>query len=154
MLFVFAVASCSQQQPQQAEEEKGKYKFIYYPNMNMYYDVAAGQYLFSIDSARTWQTINEPSTEQPATLGEGKVIYTDVKQVWKENEEHRQQHDGTIYNVLSGGAVVASAANEVSERKTPRKTVAKPAPVEEPKKKGLGKFLNNIFGKKKNKDQQ
>lgn len=141
------LASCSEK-----KEEVAKYKFYYYPGINMYYDVAAGQYVYSLDSARTWNTVNETSQEKPATLGDGIVIYSDVKQVWKQNETHRIQYNGSVFDIPVQEGEVASAGGEVKERKAAKKQVT--AEPEEPKKKGLGKFFNNLFGRKKKKEEQ
>ena len=150
LLFVVVVASSSCMSKK--TEELPKYQFYYYPNVNMYYDVAAGQYIYSLDSARTWNTINEISQEKPATLGNGVVLYSDQKQVWKQNEEHRVQHNGSMFNIPETKTKLASVEGEVKERKVARKPTVQQA--EEPKKKGLAKFFNNLFGKKNKKDEQ
>lgn len=129
-----------------------KYEFYYYPNVNMYYDVTAGQFIYSLDSARTWNSINEMTREQPATLGTATILHSDDREIWKQNEEHRRLYGGTIFNILTQENKYASVKEEVKERKAPVRTTK--AIQEEPKKKGLAKFFKNIFGKKKKEEQQ
>lgn len=143
--FVLAISSCSEKTE---AASVGKYQFYYYPKMNMYYDVAAGQYIYSIDSARSWLTVNETSSTQPPTLGDPQVIQTDSKQVWKQNEEHRQQYGGVILNVADATGSIAPTTDEVRERKAAKRTT-RTQTQDEQKKKGIGKFLENLFGKRK-----
>lgn len=144
--FTIAALSCMQ------KPEAPKYEFFYYPKVNMYYNVAAGQYIYSVDSARTWNTINETSPEPPATLGAAQIIKTGNKQVWNENEQHRSQYNGIILNVAAAEDEMVNNDTEVKDKKSLKKTAAKPTHKDQ-EKKGLGKFLNKIFGKKKKKEE-
>jgi hypothetical protein len=145
--MVVLLASCGNKQ----KVERGKYEFYYFPNTNVYYDVAAGQYIYSLDSATTWNAINEESKEPPATLGAKQVIYSDTKDVWKANAQHRQQYKGAIYNLMQDDDSAMEAASDASERKVAVKKPPLKKAEEKPKKKGLARFFNNLFGKKEKK---
>ncbi len=134
--------SCNQQQA------RGKYEFQYYPSVNMYFDVAQQQYIYSLDSARTWNTLKGTTEEKAASLGTPATVYSDEKEIWKLNEAHRQQYNGTIFNVAGNSSVAGNLDEPVAERKVQKKAVRKSAPAVK-ERKGLGKFLQKVFGKKK-----
>jgi hypothetical protein len=148
VLMAAVAVSCKQ------EVKKGKYEFYYYPKVNMYYDVADQQYLYSLDSARTWTFIADTTTQDTATLGNKEIVYSDAKDIWKQNEEHRQQFNGTIFHIVSPADEVTSAQNDVRERKVAVKKPVVQKPAEEKKKTKVGRFLQKIFGKKKDKQTQ
>jgi hypothetical protein len=131
------------------EVKKGKYEYYYYPSVNMYYDVADQRYVYSIDSARTWVTLEDTASEALSTLGDKEILYSDSKDVWKQNELHRQQYHGSILHIVSPADEAAKVQNDVRERNVPKKTVAQKPADEKPKKKGIGRFFQKLFGKKK-----
>jgi hypothetical protein len=148
VLMTAITVSCKQ------EVKKGKYEFYYYPKVNMYYDVADQQYLYSLDSARTWTIIPDTTSQDTATLGNKEILYSDAKDIWKQNELHRQQFNGTILHIVSTDNEMAGVQNEVRERKVAVKKPAVQKPAEEKKKTKVGRFLQKIFGKKKDNQTQ
>ena len=138
-----------------SEEEKENHEFYYYPKKNVYYDVEKKYFLYSLDGAKTWDSLMSFSDIEPATLGEKIIVYSKDNDVYKDNAAHRKSYNGTLYNIAGADTAFASATPEVAERKVQRKAVAvkheqneeKPGREEVKQKKGLKKFLDKIFGK-------
>lgn len=129
------------------EEEKEDYEFYYYPEKNVYYDVEKKSFFYSLDGAKTWDSIMSTSNKEPATLGEKVIIYSPDNHIYKDNPGHRKLYNGNLYDIPDG--LSASAAPEVTERKITKKSVTgtKQKPAEDKPKRGLKKFLEKIFGK-------
>lgn len=148
--FIILYTSCNSNSAN-AEKEG---EFYYYPKANVYYNVASKAYYYSIDSAKTWQQITDTLAASPALLGE-KIVLHSADSIWKDNAKHRQLYSGVLYNVASPADSADGNVAKVSERKVARKkynTRERSQEAEEPKKKkGLGKFLQKVFGKKKDK---
>jgi hypothetical protein len=142
-VYIVSAASCNQ------DENKGKFEFYYYPKVNMYYDVADQHYLYSIDSAKTWMTLADTTTQEIATLGDKQVLYSDTRDIWRQNELHRQQFHGSILNIVPAENEADRVQDDVKERKQEVKAPVTKAP--EKKKTAVGRFLQKIFGKKKDK---
>ena len=146
--FVIMHASCNNEEKVQEPE------FYYYPKANVYYDVAGKVFYYSLNGAKSWQQMTDSLATSPELLGE-KVVLHSSDTIWKDNERHRQLYSGVLYNVAASVDSVEGSAAKVSERKVNRKKYRaseRPAPEEEPKKKkGFGKFLQKVFGKKKDK---
>ena len=66
---------------------------------------------------------------------------------------HREKYGGSIYNVIDDDSTDTSGATTVTEKEVVKKQHATPKKEEETikERKGLGKLLNKIFGKKKDK---
>lgn len=131
-------------------------EFYYYPKTNMYFDVAKNIYIFSLDGAKTWDTIDAKTQNEPMTLGDKKVLYGSPDSIWKDNDAHRQAYGGKLYDVLANDTTDVSSTTIITEKKVIKKTAPVKKEEEEVQKprKGLGKFLNKIFGKKKDKKEK
>jgi hypothetical protein len=126
------------------------YNFYYYPQQNIYYDIDHQKFYYSLDGAATWNDLSG-SVNGNVALGPRVDIVSEDSIVYLKNEVHRRLYGGQVYNYTIQNAALVTGAPEVSDRK-----VAKKAPVEKPKteekqKKGLGKFIDKIFGKGKKK---
>lgn len=130
-------------------KDKEGYEFYYYPEKNVYYSLEKKNFFYSLDGGKTWDSIVNPSGNDPGTLGEKVVIKSLAEDVYKSNETHRNLYKGKLYNITAGETGVALSAPEVTERKEAEKSKAesKPKAAEEKPKKGLKKFLNKIFGR-------
>jgi hypothetical protein len=144
--FVTLQISCN------SSTKKQEVKFYYYPRTNVYFDVARKDYIYSLDGGRTWGIINNPIDKEPATLGKRVVMYSADDSIWKQNDVHRRQYAGTLYNIIREDNL-ASSGGIVTERKTaayksarPRTISNRPA-VQKPEKKQ--NFFEKIFGKHK-----
>jgi len=133
-------------------KQKQEVKFYYYPKTNVYFDVVKKDYIYSLNGGKTWAVINNTIDKEPATLGERVVIYSPVDSIWKQNEVHRKQYDGTLYNIInenniaSVGGIVTEKRAAVYKSNKARVVTNKPAP-RTPKKKKT--FFQKIFGKNK-----
>lgn len=116
--------------------------------------MARGNYLYSLNGGKTWDSLHLKTEKENEELGERKVVYNDTHDIWKSNNAHLQSFNGVALNIAGYGlGNELTAKDEVVERKMVRRTTA-PGSVEREKKekKGLGRLINNIFGKKKKKD--
>lgn len=151
-IAIFAL-SC---QSNNRQEDKEDYQFYYYPEKNVYYDEDKKNFWYSLDGGKNWDSLVNPSGNNPGTLGESVVIRSLVYEVYKSNETHRNLYKGKLYNIFETDKPTASSAPEVTERKVVRKdkTETEPKPDEENQKKGLKRFLNKIFGKQNKKTKE
>ncbi len=143
-LPLFVLLSCNFGNAEKQRE------FYYYPEKNVYYNVAKSVYLYSVDGAKTWQAIAANTNEtNNTTLGQKIVIYSSSDSIWLDNTAHRGAAGGKLYNI-------ATPANEdtstgwVKEKKVIKKpVVVKTQKNKDKPKKGIGKFFEKLFGKQK-----
>jgi hypothetical protein len=137
------------------KEEAKPSEYYYYPKTNMYFDVAKNIYIFSLDGAKTWDTIDAKTQNEPITLGDKIVLYGSSDSIWKDNDAHRRAYKGKLYDVLADDTTDVPVTTIITEKKIVKKTTPVKKEEEEVQKprKGLGKFLNKIFGKKKDKKE-
>ncbi len=144
--FVSLQLSCS------SNKQKQEVKFYYYPKTNIYFDVAKKDYIYSLDGGKAWGIINNSMDKEPATLGKRVVIYSPVDSIWKQNEVHRKQYGGNLYNIInqdniaSVGGIVTERRAAVYKSSRARVITYKPARPKPEKKKT---FFQKIFGKHK-----
>ena len=145
--IMFVYTSCKNNNEEKLSE------YYYYPSTNMYFDVAKNNYIFSLDGSKTWDTIDATTQNEGVALGEKLVIKAWPDSLLINNEVHRKTYGGLLYDVLDGDTSEVSATEVVTEKVVKAKPLKKEG--EEKPKKGLGKFLSKIFGKKnKNKKDQ
>ena len=136
-----------------AEKKAKQREFYYYPDMNLYFDVAKNNFIYSLDGGVIWDTIDAKSGKIPTTLGNKIVLNSTSDSIWKDNSIHREKYGGYVYNVIDDDSTDTSAATTVTEKEIVKKPTS-PVVKEDVKikeRKGLGKLLNRIFGKKKDK---
>ncbi|MBA2562058.1 MAG: hypothetical protein H0V14_03955 [Chitinophagaceae bacterium] len=126
--------------------------FYYYPKVNVYYDATRANYIYSLDSGKTWDSMDDKLNKAPTTLGKEVIIDSPVSEVWKANEMHRKLYGGTLLNIISAdtGIVVKKAASKkvTQINKTNIDTTNTEASQKKPRKG----FFRKIFGKKNKKD--
>ncbi len=129
---------------QQKKEDVPVQRYYYYPKTNIYFDAEQVNYIYSLDSARTWQSMKVTvGTTAPNTLGAQVLIKDPGGDIWNENEQHRSLYGGTIYNVITSDTVLLADNTKVKEEKKPGQVIT----VTPPKKKK--NIFQKIFGKKK-----
>ena len=135
----------------QRDQHVGEYEFNYYPDRNIYYNVEASKFIYSIDGGKTWENFSPGSRVDQSLLGKSEKVYSKTQEVWKENEAHLKMYEGKIYTLVNEqDKNVAPGTEEVSDKRlassggggAARKSGAAP------KKKGLKGFFNRVFGKK------
>lgn len=131
------------------KEEDDLLEFYYYPEKNVYYSPAKNLFYYSVDGAKSWDSIAGGNPDDLSYLGAREVIETDSSRVFVENAKHRKLYGGTLLDVVSGDTSVATAVGEVSERKIlkKRKVAEQPDTPETKPKKGIRKLFDKIFGK-------
>lgn len=124
--------------------------FYYYPLKNVYYDLEKKIFLYSLDSAKTWRSVANASSDEPVTLGEKVILNKTGGEVFKNNEEHRKLYAGKLFHIIKSDTTL-STSPEVTERKdleATRIASARSNNLKGKPKKGIKKFFEKIFGKK------
>ena len=144
--FVFINIGCSS-----SNASEDRLKFYYYPDKNVYYDVSRSNYLYSLNGGKSWDSLLLSNSEEAEALGKREVIFNETPDVWRKNAAHLQQYGGTNLAIAGYGmGQELSAEDVVSEKKVVRKAATEVRSNRVKKeKKGLGRFIDNIFGKKK-----
>lgn len=122
-----------------------EHRYYYYPKANLYYDSQSLQYIYSLDSTRSWVKVKATKGQQAsAVLGDEIAIKETSGDIWEENETHRNMYGGNLYDVITKDtALLTEKPKEV------KRSVAKPDPNATSTKKKKNIF-QKIFGKKKN----
>jgi hypothetical protein len=123
----------------------------YYPEANVYHDLAEGEYYFYHSEQKEWIATKKISREQESSLGDRIPVQVN-KPVWKNNYQERLIYSISLYGKPS---VVRQQLLEDSLKMVPK---PKPEvnltprrdslPQPEKPKKGLKKFFDKLFGKK------
>ena len=134
--------------------------FFYYPARNIYYDSAGSVYYYSLDSAKTWDSLVIKGQEHPDLAGIKIPLPRPAGNVWEQNELHRKTYNGRLINVVNSHSILLGridSMNKVKPIVVVKYKPVEPTPaIEEkpPPEKGIKKFFNRLFGKKKKKEQQ
>jgi hypothetical protein len=118
-------------------------KYYYYPKANVYFDSVNRDYIFLGSDGATWTSGKEIPAAMHSMMDKSVLLDTFSQPVWKDNQNHRLIYSAVLYR----------SPNDTVEKK-PEPVVQKPTvtadTVEQKKeKKGLRKFLDKLFGKKK-----
>lgn len=131
---------------------------FYYPEKNVYYDSGQATYYYSLDSAKTWDSLQYKGIGQVAALGIKIPLTRAITVAWRQNDLHRKTYNGKVLNIINSHTIFLGRLDSINRMKP--KVIIKYKPVDTvgvtqlppPQKKGLGKFFNKIFGKKKKKE--
>jgi hypothetical protein len=123
-----------------------KFQFFYYPQFNVYFDVANSKYFFSLDSGKTWDSVYARTNAEPATLGTKQILYSDTHAIWNSNQQHLKQYNGHAINIVYSDTV-AVKEDRVADRKIKKikSVTADNTKQQQEKKPG---FFQRLFGKK------
>lgn len=142
------LTACNQEAGQSSVVEKDSVapRYFYFPKANVYIDSANNQFLFLATDGKTWQSAEQIPAAMQGLMDKNVFIENPTQPVWQDNESHRLVYSSLLY----------ATANDTTKKVVPKPTVSAPKPVKdtvaaEKERKGLGKFFNKIFGKKKNK---
>jgi hypothetical protein len=147
MGFIITTISCTNNNSNEAQSS-----LYYYPKVNVYYDAVRANYIYSLDSGKTWDSMVDKLNKVPTILGKEVIIDSPVNDVWKANELHRKLYGGTLLNIISAdtGIVVKKAPQKKVTLINKANTDTIKINVDTPKRrKG---FFRKIFGKKNRKD--
>jgi hypothetical protein len=120
-------------------------KYYFYPKANVYFDTVNKDYVFLGNDGRTWTSQKQIPAAMQSLMDKSVFLDSFSQPVWKDNQNHKLIYSAVLY---------ASPADTI-EKEEPRVVMQKPAAktgtdsVEKKEKKGLRKFLDKLFGKKK-----
>ena len=120
-------------------------KYFYYPKANVYFDTVNKDYLF-LGGDGKWVTEKQIPAVVQAMMDKHVLLDTFSQPVWKDNENHRLVYSAALY---------ASPKDTVDE--VPEPVVLKPAtpePEVKKEKKGLRRFLDKLFSRKKKEEEK
>src|SRR5687767_8369888 len=72
--------SCNNRNSNEAQS-----RVYYYPKVNVYYDATRANYIYSLDSGKTWDSMVDKLNKLPNTLGKEVILDSPVTEVWKAN---------------------------------------------------------------------
>ncbi len=111
--------------------------FYYYPQKNVYFDPSSKKYFYSLDGGQSWDSLGARS-ENPAALGPRVIVTSAIRDIWKNNLDHRKEFNASVINIPPGDSL------QVTERRVTKRSTVAP-----PEKKEKRNFLQRLFGKKK-----
>ncbi|MEP7109291.1 MAG: hypothetical protein ABI760_14960 [Ferruginibacter sp.] len=122
----------------------------YYPEKNIYYDKQQAKYYYSLDGAMSWDSMTFNGAGYGAVLGVKLPIKKTGDNVWVNNESHRKEFKGVLLNIVNVRTISLSKVDSIKKLNRVVIIKARPEVIEkEPPEKGLKKFFNKLFGKKK-----
>lgn len=83
-----------------ASRSEHLYKFYYYPELNVYYDFKGQSFLYTLDGGETWLEKQPASRDLPEKLSKKVLIKAASREVWIDNELHRQKYSGVASDFL------------------------------------------------------
>jgi hypothetical protein len=141
-LLAFFIISCENLDFQHPGD-----KYYYYPEKNVYYDINRSNFLYSLDSGKTWDSLYSEKPA-PAIVGKREIVYNTTGEVWKDNEAHRRLYNGTALNIINDESLKAPApAAKKMTAKNTSKSINEPEKKE--RKRPIKRFFQKLFGKKK-----
>ncbi len=152
LVSIFLMASCKTNSSQQSEDE-----LYYFPEKNVYFDIKNAKYYYSLDSTASWDSLTFNGKDYGSTLGEKIAIKMPPGNAWENNNADRKTYNGIILNVVNSRTILLAKQDSIN-RQRPRIIIKTKNDIdpeedlkveEEPPKKGLKKFFNKLFGKKK-----
>ena len=117
--------------------------YYFYPKANVYYDTVNKDYVFLGGDGGNWTSGKQIPAAMQSMMDKSILLDTFSQPVWKDNQNHRLIYSAVLY---------ASPNDTIEKKPEPiaEKPVTDPDTVEQKKeKKGLRKFLDKLFGKKK-----
>jgi hypothetical protein len=121
-------------------------KYYFYPKANVYFDTVNKDYIFLGSDGATWTSGKQIPAAMHSMMDKSVLLDTFSQPVWRDNENHRLIYSAVLY---------ATPADTIEKEEPPLvlQPPVNPDSDKKKEKKGLRKFLDKIFGKKK-KDQE
>jgi hypothetical protein len=147
--LLFFVAACNESRPEEINEENTTAlppQYHYFPKANVYFDSANKDYLFLSNDSGRWQSAKQIPAVVLALMDKSVQIQNPPDPVWRDNENHR-----LVYSALLYATPTDTVAKKKVVKQLPKQTkpVVDSAALEVKEKKGVGKFFQKIFGRKK-----
>lgn len=149
VLFLFILFSClacgaDNEKPAATGPANLPPQYYYYPRANVYFDSANKEYLFLAADQHSWQTAKQIPAVVKNLMDKGVLIEHPAQPVWQDNAKHKLVYSALLYATPSDTLEKKEAPRPVKKTGT-----ASDNSKEKKERKGLGKFLDKIFGKKK-----
>ncbi|MEO5889969.1 MAG: hypothetical protein ABIQ31_06920 [Ferruginibacter sp.] len=146
LCFVIAGSSCKTKNSNEIPDA-----VYYFPEKNIYYDSLRANYYYSLDGAKTWDSMSFSGAGYGKILGRKISIPRTESNVWANNESDRKDFSGMNLNVINNQTILLARTDSISKLKPVVAVKPQPKVVEqeEEPKRGLRKFFNKLFGKKK-----
>jgi hypothetical protein len=149
MVFLFA---CSDSKEQTTDEAGAALPplYYYYPRANVYFDSANKVFFFQTGDSAAWQSARQIPAVVQALMDKSAFIQSPSDPVWQDNENHRLVYSASLY---------ATPADTVAKKPVTKVVAKKPekrpdsTSVLKKERKGLGKFIEKIFSRKKEKKE-
>ena len=144
------IGACSSNETAPASDETAE--LYYYPAKNIYLDEERRYYYYSLDGGTTWDSVMSKGADANNALGNRVPVMRGEGATWSNNETDRRKHNGLQLNIINDYTIALSKTDSIKRVKsmvTTKPAVAKVKEEAAPPKKGIKKFFNKIFGKKK-----
>ena len=132
--------------------KEGESEFEYFPARNIYFNVKSSKFIYSLDGAKTWDSVKVTSRAGFAALGRREKIFSKSAEVWRDNETHLRMYEGNLVSILNeSDKNNIEIAEEVTERRAVVKNASSVKKVDPPRKKGVRGFFDRVFKRKEKK---
>lgn len=144
IILSFCIYACGNNKAEQAAPAPLPPKYYFYPKANLYFDTVNKDYVFQSNDGKAWVSQKQIPAALQAMMDKMVLLDTFSQPVWTNNDNHKLVYSALLY----------ATPNDTVERK--EVVVQKPVTdTVKKEKKGLAKFFDKLFGrKKKNKEQQ
>src|SRR5665647_3460292 len=105
--------SCKRNNSQVAENV-----VYYYPEKNIYYDTQQSNYYYSLDGARSWDSMTFKGPGYGTVLGPKVPIKKTGNNIWVNNESHRKEYNGVLLNIVNNQTILISKADSINKLRT------------------------------------
>jgi hypothetical protein len=138
LLLIFCCA-CNDNKAEKAVAPPPPPKYYFFPKANVYFDTVNKDYLFLTNEGKVWTSAKQIPDVVQSMMDKSIVIDSPSTPVWKDNENHKLVYSALLY---------ASPNDTVQKKESAVQKPVNPDSVKK-EKKGLGKLLDRIFGRKK-----
>ena len=119
-------------------------KYFFYPKANVYFDTVNKNYLF-LGNEGSWVTEKVIPAAMQEMMDKSVLLDTFLQPVWKDNENHKLVYSAALY-ASPEDTVEKKPVSVIQKQANPDTTVKK-------ERKGVRKFLDKIFSRKKKEKQ-
>jgi hypothetical protein len=146
-IFVFFIClslfACNDNKAEEKTVAPPPPKYYFYPKANVYFDTVNKDYVFMSSDGKTWTTEKQIPAAMQSMMDKSVFLDSFSQPIWKDNQNHR-----LIYSV----ALYATPEDTIERKPPPPPVVQAPVNTDssvKKEKKGLRKFLDKLFGRKK-----
>jgi hypothetical protein len=143
LMICLSVLSCSNNKAEQSAPPPPPPIYYFYPKANVYFDTVNKDYVFLGNDGKTWTSEKQIPAAMQSMMDKSVLLDSFAQPVWKDNQNHRLIYSAVLY---------ASPEDTIERKPEPPPVAQLPDDhdsAEKKEKKGLRKFLDKLFGKKK-----